>query len=765
MSIESLKEKARRHEQKEDWEKALDLYLQAIRKLDQEEEEQDVSLFNRVGDLEVRLGQVQRAVQHYERAVDLYVEAELPNNAIAVCKKVVRNVPERDAIYLKMGQIRGQQGFLTDARQNFLAYAERKQAAGDLEEAFRALIEFVELAPEDIEIRLALASQLAQHERTEEAVEQFQEARRRLIVEGREEEAAEVEEQILELDPEADLPDAETIEAEAAAAEPVASADPWGAGFSDFGEGGAGEEEEEEEKDLSPMEMRKSRIPGAGEAEKEELVGDEDFVVGGLEGLDITTGEEEEAARVEAGESEEEGAWVEPGEDAEEVLAEMGEEFEGEGWDEEEWGSEEDWEDEEEAAPLPMMDFGDEEDEAVLAPGEEEEGVGTEEDEESEPVPTLDLEEEEEEDIEAVEPLPGLELDTEEPEVHEVEAPSGEEAREEALEEATFEERAVVAQEIEEEEEVEAGPEELREEGERLLDGGEVDEAWPLLEEAHQRFADRGDVEEALEIVGRMTEERPNEVPLHQRRVEYAYRMFDDEVLKEAYLGLARALRESGDTERARGVYRQVLETDPEDEAAQRALAELSGGEAPATPAARPEVASSEEYVDLGAMILEDEEEKTTRFVVPAGAPSGDEAADFQKMLSQFKEKVAENLETDDVASHYDLGTAYKEMGLVDEAISEFQAALRAAHGHLPTYEMLGQCFLEKGQNEAAVRTLERALEAPHEIEDELLGIYYYLGRAHEELGREEEALDFYDKVFALDINFMDVTERLRELR
>ncbi len=62
MRIESLKEKARSHEQKEDWGKALDLYLQAIRKLEKQEEDQDVSLFNRVGDLEVRLGKIQQAV-------------------------------------------------------------------------------------------------------------------------------------------------------------------------------------------------------------------------------------------------------------------------------------------------------------------------------------------------------------------------------------------------------------------------------------------------------------------------------------------------------------------------------------------------------------------------------------------------------------------------------------------------------------------------------------------------------------------------------
>jgi hypothetical protein len=50
-------------------------------------------------------------------------------------------------------------------------------------------------------------------------------------------------------------------------------------------------------------------------------------------------------------------------------------------------------------------------------------------------------------------------------------------------------------------------------------------------------------------------------------------------------------------------------------------------------------------------------------------------------------------------------------------------------------------------------------------VEDELIGIYYYLGRAHEELGQVDEAVGFYDRVFALDINFADVTSRLRELR
>ena len=52
-----------------------------------------------------------------------------------------------------------------------------------------------------------------------------------------------------------------------------------------------------------------------------------------------------------------------------------------------------------------------------------------------------------------------------------------------------------------------------------------------------------------------------------------------------------------------------------------------------------------------------------------------------------------------------------------------------------------------------------------HEQKDDLIGIYYYIGRAFEELENKEAAIEFYDRVFSLDINFGDVTERLRELR
>ena len=173
-------------------------------------------------------------------------------------------------------------------------------------------------------------------------------------------------------------------------------------------------------------------------------------------------------------------------------------------------------------------------------------------------------------------------------------------------------------------------------------------------------------------------------------------------------------------------------------------------------------------YVDLGAVLLGEEVQtgkKSTRFVVPYEEPTGDDQADFDRMLAQFRDKVSENIDENDVMAHYDLGTAYMEMGLLDEAIGEFQVVLRGTSDHLPTYEMLGQTFLQKNEPKAALRALKRGLEAPCEIEEERVGIYYYIGLANETLGDKETALEFYGRVFAFDINFADVTERLRALR
>ncbi len=91
-----------------------------------------------------------------------------------------------------------------------------------------------------------------------------------------------------------------------------------------------------------------------------------------------------------------------------------------------------------------------------------------------------------------------------------------------------------------------------------------------------------------------------------------------------------------------------------------------------------------------------------------------DEQREFHEILEQFKRGIDENLESDDYQAHYDLGVAFKEMGLLDEAIAEFQKALRSPEGRLRTSEALGMAFFEKGQYAVGESVLRRAVDGVH---------------------------------------------------
>jgi len=468
MKVEALKEKARRHEQKEDWQKALKLYLEAIQKHD-EDELPDITLFNRVGDIQTRLGQVDSAVASYEKAIELYLEAELPNNAIAVCKKVLRNLPDRSIFFLRMGQIRGGQGFLTDARQNFLIYAEQLTAAGDMDGALDALVEFVALSPEDLEIRLGLASQLEAQGRVEAAAAQYMEGYRQLVLQDRDGEAQAMADKVRELDPETMLPDPQSIRAGGAAhaEEPVAVAEGL-AGLELVSEGAQEEE------------------PGVVEVE------------GDFGEIEISGGEEEEEKAAPIAEpvaaAEDSGGFEIGGIGEDEVETEAVEEEEEAlptfGFDTEE-------EDEEVGEPLPTLSFDDDKETVPV-------GVGAEEGAEVDVLGAEDFGEADHGDRESKEyvgeeeSLPELDVSLEEISLDaKAEEAPAEKAMEEAMEDAAFE----AAVEAPEPVEAAVAP--------------PVEEAPPVSSpKSHTEAAERGDLDLAMVLLRAQIGAHPDEVVL-----------------------------------------------------------------------------------------------------------------------------------------------------------------------------------------------------------------------------------------------------------
>ena len=106
-----LKKKAADYEAKKQFDKALEVYEQVLNTARAGDEERDVPLYNRVGDLHYRLGNNEQAINYYEKAADLYAEGGFFNNAIALCNKILRYSPGRTIVYYKLGLISAKKGF------------------------------------------------------------------------------------------------------------------------------------------------------------------------------------------------------------------------------------------------------------------------------------------------------------------------------------------------------------------------------------------------------------------------------------------------------------------------------------------------------------------------------------------------------------------------------------------------------------------------------------------------------------------------------
>jgi tetratricopeptide (TPR) repeat protein len=188
---------------------------------------------------------------------------------------------------------------------------------------------------------------------------------------------------------------------------------------------------------------------------------------------------------------------------------------------------------------------------------------------------------------------------------------------------------------------------------------------------------------------------------------------------------------------------------------------------APSPPSAprQPAAAASGDFVDLGSMVFEDEKRRDTRMRVNRREPQDqDEQREFHEILEQFKRGIDQNLDSEDYEAHYDLGVAFKEMGLLDEAIAEFQKALRAPEGRLRTSEALGMAFFEKGQYAVCESVLKRAVDSLSGSDEAKIGLLYWMGRASEALGKQADAIASYERALVVDISFMDLSKRVQRL-
>ena len=821
--LEQLKDKAKGLEAK-DPKKAVEFWLEALRTQESDgEPNPDLSIYNRVGDLYIKLKDPGQAADYYDRAVDKYAELGFHNNAIAMCNKVLRNAPARQATYLKLAKLYAAKGFMTEAQHNFVQYAERMQKAGKIESAFAALKEFTDISPESERLREILTDHLKMYGgdpgagRRSAAKINVPTATgpggEDITRSGKRKTSSLV---FLDLGEPAPAKTMPGIRPAPAAPPPPVVAEQLMEDSLEIETTNLAEEEDEEQEvesggmleglettssDFGQVSASTPRV----ESIREEL-NPADLELESLSELEPTVSAEADAAEADGLEEAElvlEGdvdlepepprAPPPPPPRAQPPRAQP--------------PKLQPLKPPPKLAPLKMPAVKRPEPAKVkpvvpkrpsaptAAPPDKRKTVVE--------VPPLELE-------------PDFETATTDASHDIDDRPLIEESREHSGFVQTEEDTSIslggrksgyinlgidgIVNQADqagslvfsgiEETPAAAGIDELESRvadnpddpeahqalGEALIEEGQRDRGVEELDLATAGWENAGNLEQAQTLVEEILRLDPNSVRHRQKAVEFSFKVGDKSKLIDAYLELADTLLRTDLPEKARAVYLRVAEHDPRSERAKAALAMLAPVAPPAKPEGkvkakdakmkvRDEAALDGDFVDLSSMMMEDDTPvKDSRMTVADEEPTGDEEQDFHDMLARFKQGIDENIDETDFQSHYDLGVAFKEMGLLDEAIAELQKALRAPDGKLRTSEMLGVCFFEKAAYGVAESILRRGLELPASGDQERLGILYWLGRALEEQGKKADARDLYGRVFAVDIRFLDVEQRAKAL-
>ena len=817
--LKQLVEKAKGLEAK-DPRKAAEVWVEVLETQESEgDANADLSIYNRIGDLYIKLKDPAQAADYYDRAVDKYAELGFHNNAIAMCNKVLRNAPARQTTYLKLAKLYASKGFIAEAKQNFVEYAERMQKAGKIDHAFSALKEFTDISPESANLREMLTEQLKMYggdpgKRMSSAKvappppKPSGEEREDLSKSGTRKTSSLV---FLDLDAprgaKTATPAAKTVASPAAAPPPAPAPAPpapeppppaaekliqevvpepdesleiettslveEAADASPGGGAGSGMLEglETTNADFSQVAATTSKPPSI----RDEVTTSDLEMLEPLPELEPTTPEPpavppEEVIALDDADLVFEGAVTEPKKPAGKKPPAF-----------------------KKPPPAPPPESPRVKPVVPKRPPpsapapEPEAGLGKRKTVVE--VPPLELEPDfqsattnvehdvDDEPLAIDEPRSGF-IDLGIDEIGGGDDQAG------SLVFSNIE-QTPAAPDIEELESRVADnpddPEAHQALGEALVEQGERERGIEELDLATAGFENKGQLDQARDLVDEVLRLDPNSVRHRQKAVEFAFKAGDKPRLVAAYLELADALLRSDLPDKARAVYARVAEHDPKNERAKGALSMLAPAVAP-PPAAKPEgkvkakdakmkvrdeTALDGDFIDLGSMLTEDDEDtpqKDTRLRVEDEEPTGDEEQDFQDMLARFKQGIDENIDETDFQSHYDLGVAFKEMGLLDEAIAELQKALRAPEGKLRTSEMLGICFFEKGAYGVAESILRRGLDLPASGDQERLGVLYWLGRALEQQGKKADARELYGRVFAVDIRFLDAEQRVKAL-
>jgi tetratricopeptide (TPR) repeat protein len=275
-----------------------------------------------------------------------------------------------------------------------------------------------------------------------------------------------------------------------------------------------------------------------------------------------------------------------------------------------------------------------------------------------------------------------------------------------------------------------------------------AEEFWKAAELAFFR----DDLPRARLLLSSLLQVTPDHEAALRRLVDVTAQAEDRPAEAKARFNLAELYLGHEEWALSRAEYMRSLELDPSNGRARMRVARIDAMNG----------TSPEPQVDLDS--LPNNRPAASVRVRDESPTSTDNLIDLEEIIDEFKAGVSSSISGEDHESHYDLGMAYMEMGLYEEAIGEFQVASKGGPMELKCLEMIALCYLEKNEPAAAARELTRALELPGHGPEETISLRYHLGMAYERLGNLEKALQHFEEVSLLNAGFLKVTTKVREL-
>jgi len=300
------------------------------------------------------------------------------------------------------------------------------------------------------------------------------------------------------------------------------------------------------------------------------------------------------------------------------------------------------------------------------------------------------------------------------------------------------------------------------------LKKGLMDRAMSSANILIEFYAQERQYERAIELVRILVSADPANCDLRERLIEFHQKTGNRQESLVELMALAEVQGERNEWDRAAATLGRALELEPENIPVHFRLGEIYADRKNQLKEALAEFArvhaldpTHKDAVRrlISGYLKDNRPQEAVRFI----QLDEENKALVEEILGDYRRRIEERPE--DLATRYNLGVIFKELGRLDEAIEQFQKTKGQVDLELKSLNMLGLCFAQKpgmGMKNLAVKQFMKGLQRKDGPQEDLLELNYNLARHYENNGMLHEALKYYQECYIIDITYRDVDERIK---